>query len=182
METNDDCCAICLEKLYDGEYLFILDECNHLYHYKCINTYVSNVNTVDCVCPLCRKDFRTIGFTSIDISLLFDNEKLDENNIFRVLPRQCFVYDNLPISKKLSKFLDVPDKCMMSRFIINKKIYKYIKDNSLFDKNDEKFINCDEKLFNLFNEELIENNLNQLSYNSIQLYLCNHIGYFVQED
>jgi hypothetical protein len=178
MEINNECCPICLEKLTDEKYLFITENCNHLYHYNCINTYVNSVETILCSCPLCRSEFKTIGFSSIDLNILFDKNKLDKDNIFNILPSKCFIYDNLPISKKLSDFLNIPENCLISRFIIVKKIYKYINDHKLADN---KTINCDEKIKNLFSEELKDKNSNKISFMDIHVYLCNHIGYLFED-
>ena len=171
-------CSICLENIYDSSYIYMLDECKHIYHYNCIHEYVEKLKYESLLyCPLCRCNFKTIGFTRIDLSLLFDKDRLEKNNLFNILPRECFVYDNLPISKKLSEFLQIPNNCLVSRYLIVKKIYKYIKDNNLNDENNKKIVNYDEKLKNLFYNDIENKDDNKISYIDIQKYLCNHIGY-----
>ena len=178
---TQEVCAICLENLYDNSYLFSLENCNHLYHYNCINNYV-NINKYESIinCPLCRTEFKTIGFNKLDVNLILNRHLIEENNILNMLPYECFVYENLPISNKLSEFLKIPHNCLSNRYIITKQIYKYIKNNNL--ENKDKTINLDEKLKFLFENEIDKNlNLNKCIYKDIHIYLCNHIGYFTQE-
>lgn len=169
-------CAICLENLHDGQYLFMLDACNHLYHYSCISKYVEKYKHKSLYCPVCRTNFKSIGFEKSDLNIVFNKNCFNENDIVNKLPRECLIYENLPISEKLAEFLNVPNKCLSNRFIITKKLYKYIHNNKLICDNENK-INCDDKLYNLFIEELTENNSNILTYLDIQTYLCNHISH-----
>ena len=91
-------CCICLENLYNGDKLFILDDCNYLYHYNCINKYVEKYKYNSLLyCPMCRKIFRYIGFEKVDLNLLFNKNCSDENSIVNKLPRESLIYENLPI-------------------------------------------------------------------------------------
>lgn len=49
-KNTEKCCSICLENFNISEYLFNTN-CNHTFHYDCINLWKMYSNT----CPLCRK-------------------------------------------------------------------------------------------------------------------------------
>jgi hypothetical protein len=179
---TDNLCSICLENLQNGKYLFILDDCFHMFHHDCINKYVVNKITINSLlcCPLCRSNFRSVGFQRIDLNL-FKNS-LDKNNIFNKLPSECLIFENLPISKKLAEFLCVPQNCLMNILSVTKRIYKYMNDNNLIiesRENSEKIFILDERLKYLFIENNIINS-NELKYTDIQIYLSRHIGYFTE--
>ena len=46
--NNDDICSICLEKLNQNRVIKL--RCNHLYHEKCIQQWLS----IKKICPLCN--------------------------------------------------------------------------------------------------------------------------------
>jgi|688.fasta_scaffold47220_5 hypothetical protein len=184
---TNNLCSICLENLQNGEYLFVLDNCYHTFHYYCVNKYVDKLkNNSSLYCPLCRSNFRTIGFQKVDLNI-FKNSS-DEDNIFNKLPSECLIYENVPISKKLSEFLSLPHNCLTNRLCVTKKIYKYMNDNNLIienNENGEKIFILDEKLKDLFiqNDNNTDNNNHtvKLNFIHIQNYLSNHIGYFTED-
>lgn len=49
-EDKDITCGICLKKISTGKNCKLLDNCNHKFHIKCINSWLSKKNT----CPICR--------------------------------------------------------------------------------------------------------------------------------
>lgn len=51
--NRDDLCCICLEK---GETVYLLLDCGHIYHKKCLKTWIKNKNQ----CPLCRQNVITV--------------------------------------------------------------------------------------------------------------------------
>ena len=51
LDALDSDCAICMEPLKDGDELCMPFDCNHLFHCKCIDKWLSENYT----CPLCRK-------------------------------------------------------------------------------------------------------------------------------
>ena len=51
--TSHLSCAICLEDYKDNDNLGKL-QCNHKFHYECINNWFSNSN----ICPLCNTDYQ----------------------------------------------------------------------------------------------------------------------------
>jgi len=162
---NENCCAICFEEFKDKN-LYVLENCNHLYHYDCIKRYVETVLSTEKLiyCPLCRTVFRTIGFERTNLNIILDSASFN-------LPRECLIYENLTISKKMCEFMNLPYNCLSNRFNILKKIYKYIDDNGLKCNNE---IMCDKVLKELFNIECREKNT--ITYRDIQMYITEHIG------
>ena len=47
--NRDDLCCICLEK---GGTVYLLLDCGHIYHKKCLKQWIKNKNE----CPLCRQN------------------------------------------------------------------------------------------------------------------------------
>jgi E3 ubiquitin-protein ligase RNF13 len=62
-DEQHDSCAICMEKFIVGKKVKVLP-CQHIFHPRCINEWLSNHSTV---CPLCKKDFTgVVGERGID--------------------------------------------------------------------------------------------------------------------
>lgn len=51
---DDDQCCICLERFEDGEIVKVLPPCNHFYHPRCVDKWL----TAHATCPLCRASLR----------------------------------------------------------------------------------------------------------------------------
>jgi hypothetical protein len=49
-KKKEDCCSVCTED-YTDEDQTVTTECNHLFHARCLATWVKTKNT----CPICRK-------------------------------------------------------------------------------------------------------------------------------
>lgn len=49
--TNSSECAICLSDYKPSDVIRLLQECGHLFHVKCIDTWLN----VHPTCPVCRK-------------------------------------------------------------------------------------------------------------------------------
>lgn len=52
-DTNEDMCSICIEP-YQNNKCVVTNECNHIFHVDCLNTWCNKKHT----CPNCRKDLR----------------------------------------------------------------------------------------------------------------------------
>ena len=74
------------------------------------------------------------------------------------------------ISDELAEFLGKEKGTMIARTEITREIQKYIRDNNLQDKENNRIINSDEKLTTLFNITDGE----QLTYFSLQKYINPH--------
>ena len=75
------------------------------------------------------------------------------------------------ISKKLCKFMDLPDGSERARTVVTKYIIKYIKDNKLEDPKNAKIINPNNKLQTLLE---VAQNEDPLTYFNIQRYMNKH--------
>ena len=75
------------------------------------------------------------------------------------------------ISKKLCKFMDLPDGSERARTVVTKYIIKYIKDNKLIDPKNAQIIKPNDKLQNLL--EMKENE-DPLTYFNIQRHMNKH--------
>ena len=75
------------------------------------------------------------------------------------------------ISKKLCKFMDLPDGSERARTVVTKYIIKYIKDNKLEDPKNAKIIKPNNKLQNLLE---VKKNEDPLTYFNIQRYMNKH--------
>ncbi|CAG8777365.1 14954_t:CDS:2, partial [Racocetra persica] len=62
------------------------------------------------------------------------------------------IHKPLVLSPVLSEFLHAEE---LSRLEVVKRLWKYIKENSLQDPNDKRFIVCDENLKNIFKQDRI---------------------------
>lgn len=49
-KKKEDCCSVCTEDYTDDDEA-VTTECNHLFHARCLATWVKTKNT----CPICRK-------------------------------------------------------------------------------------------------------------------------------
>tara|TARA_B110000879_G_C10870484_1_gene392777 strand:- start:5 stop:508 length:504 start_codon:yes stop_codon:yes gene_type:complete len=75
------------------------------------------------------------------------------------------------ISKKLCKFMDLPDGSERARTVVTKYIIKYIKDNKLEDPKNAKIIKPNNKLQTLLE---VSQNEDPLTYFNIQRYMNKH--------
>ena len=75
------------------------------------------------------------------------------------------------ISKKLCKFMDLPDGSERARTVVTKYIIKYIKDNKLEDPKNAKIIKPNNKLQTLLE---VAQNEDPLTYFNIQRYMNKH--------
>ena len=49
--NKDDDCAICLDKIKDYDYVIL--SCKHMFHYKCLQTWLQTKKEYVKLCPLC---------------------------------------------------------------------------------------------------------------------------------
>lgn len=64
---KDENCTICLEEIKGN---IAITKCNHIFHYKCISSYINNTNKSEC--PNCRSDLRT-GLKKIVVNRNINN-------------------------------------------------------------------------------------------------------------
>lgn len=76
-ETNDDRCAICLEKYMSGDEVSSSRQCCHMFHKECITEWLLRK---DC-CPYCRLQFfiPTRDFAEFPLEEHRQNEEDVEN-------------------------------------------------------------------------------------------------------
>lgn len=67
--VDNEVCGVCLEPLDDGSSVFQLVTCDHVFHQKCMKTWIGRCIQDDrCPqCPMCRNDI-TGGYTTIIMS------------------------------------------------------------------------------------------------------------------
>lgn len=53
-------CSICNVEYQEGQILRKLNNCNHVFHYECVDTWFSRHST----CPICRDDLNEINLSS----------------------------------------------------------------------------------------------------------------------
>lgn len=49
-ECKEELCAVCLSEFKEGDEVWVLPECAHIFHVLCINQWLQNHSS----CPLCR--------------------------------------------------------------------------------------------------------------------------------
>ncbi|KAL2620065.1 hypothetical protein R1flu_000270 [Riccia fluitans] len=54
-DSEDDGCSICLSEFLDGESLYVIPKCNHLFHKACLNQWLLRNKTT---CPICRSSLK----------------------------------------------------------------------------------------------------------------------------
>ena len=54
-KTIEDCCAICLQPMQEGERVRVLPSCSHSFHIHCIDKWLD----IRSNCPLCKKEERS---------------------------------------------------------------------------------------------------------------------------
>ena len=87
----DEKCSICLDEL-NGD--ISITKCHHIFHYKCICSYIDNTGKKDC--PICRSNLQTGEKKKIEVNRnSFERLTYENNNIFNGI---------LNINSSLNKF------------------------------------------------------------------------------
>ena len=76
MEEKNKECVICLEKYKKDDEIIKL-ECGHIFHEKCLNTWIETKNYNYFLCPICREAI-SVGKYSNNVKELIENMKILE--------------------------------------------------------------------------------------------------------
>ncbi|KAJ9550939.1 hypothetical protein OSB04_014984 [Centaurea solstitialis] len=68
--TTTDCCSICLEGFKEGEFCRSLPECDHVFHAKCVDSWLTKVPS----CPVCRRRVR------LEVDRPADRSEIDDDD------------------------------------------------------------------------------------------------------
>ena len=86
LSSNEYECAFCLEPIYKFDYVIL--DCNHKYHYKCIQDWINTTKKLTKLCPQCCTDGEIIQIVETNKPNTYKpmeipaNEQTTTNNIF----------------------------------------------------------------------------------------------------
>jgi hypothetical protein len=86
---NEDICSICLQIEENDN--FIKTKCNHVFHYSCMEKWITSTETPNC--PNCKEKFE-ISVIDFKVDKLDKNELLIYNNLNRLLINDTTQYCN----------------------------------------------------------------------------------------
>ena len=121
-------CSICLDE-FNGD--ISISKCHHIFHYKCISSYIDNTDKKDC--PICRSNLQTGEKKRIEVNRNIYQRQIYENNNFN---------DIINVNTSLNNRIDQNFRSNQRRNVLNLNDNRYNQTYNNSNESNDNFCSC----------------------------------------